>query len=375
MAQTKIAPREDNDEKCNKVQGSKGDKDKTKVILKGKDNLLRKSARAEAVDSHGRFERVSPKRSKSVKKNFEDKRSERASHELMDEDYEDYEDDFEDPGNCFCKTSKGGDVISCAICQRWCHPTCVGLSAVRFEVLGGSEAPFVCPLCVLLKFSKEDPTTKGIDDTKADVQRLTQEFELIKKGLDKLTEQVSMFSSTSPTVTISEIEEVHGGHQLEAVSSTVKEQERKIELHDRQLRSKNVVVFGLKEDNSQDEVNQFRSMLAGKLGMESEQMKIEEAFRLGKQRVGGTRSLLVKLEDKKYKSEIMNRCHLLKGSGIFINRDYTALQRRNLKIMVTRMKKAKEDGCNDVFITRHGVLMLEGSNLGSVDDFELVIGQ
>ena len=55
------------------------------------------------------------------------------------------------------------------------------------------------------------------------------------------------------------------------------------------------------------------------------------------------------------------------------NRDYTALQRRNLKIMVTRMKKAKEDGCNDVFITRHGVLMLEGSNLGSVDDFELVI--
>ena len=89
----------------------------------------------------------------------------------------------------------------------------------------------------------------------------------------------------------------------------------------------------------------------------------------------GTRPLLVKLEDKKYKSEIMNRCHLLKGSGIFVNRDYTALQTRNLKIMVTRMKKAKEDGCNDVFITRHGVLMLEGSNLGSVDDFELDIGQ
>ena len=283
MARMKIAPSEDNDEKCNKVQGNKGGKDKTKVILKGKDNLLRKSARAEAMDSHGRFERVSPKRSKSVKRNFEDKRSEKASHEMMDEDYED---DFEDPGNCFCKTSKGGDVISCAICQRWCHPTCVGLSAVMFEVLGESEAPFVCPLCVLLKFSKEDPTTKGIDNTKADVQRLTQEFELIKKGLDKLTEQVSMFSSTSPTVTISEIKEVHGGHQLEAVSSTVKEQEQKIELHDRQLRSKNVVVFGMKEDNSQDAVNQFRSMLAGKLGMKSEQMKIEEAFRLGKQRVG-----------------------------------------------------------------------------------------
>ena len=42
--------------------------------------------------------------------------------------------------------------------------------------------------------------------------------------------------------------------------------------------------------------------------------------------------------------------------------------------MVAKMRKAKEDGYSDVYITRHGVLMLAGSSLGSVDDFELYIG-
>ena len=35
------------------------------------------------------------------------------------------------------------------------------------------------------------------------------------------------------------------------------------------------------------------------------------------------------------------------------------------------MKEAKEDGCSNVHITRHGVLMVAGSNLGSVDAVEL----
>jgi hypothetical protein len=60
--------------------------------------------------------------------------------ELLDED-------LEDPGSCFCEQSIGDDVILCASCQRWCHPSCVGLSMVMIKVLSESEAPYVCPLC------------------------------------------------------------------------------------------------------------------------------------------------------------------------------------------------------------------------------------
>ena len=60
--------------------------------------------------------------------------------------------------------------------------------------------------------------------------------------------------------------------------------------------------------------------------------------------------------------------------GIFINHNCTALQRRNNIKMLVKMKEAKEGGCNDVYITRHGILMVAGSNLGTVDAMELKFG-
>lgn len=74
-----------------------------------------------------------------------------------------------------------------------------------------------------------------------------------------------------------------------------------------------MIIFGLKEDNSQVEVIFFRGIRVDQLGMQSEQVK---AFRLGKKHPGGTRPILVKLEDMKCKSKIMKRCHLLKRLGI-----------------------------------------------------------
>ena len=53
-------------------------------------------------------------------------------------------------------------------------------------------------------------------------------------------------------------------------------------MHDRQLRSKNIVIHGLDEENSCGPVSQFRNMLSDKLGMESKQVSIIEAFRLGR---------------------------------------------------------------------------------------------
>ena len=28
-----------------------------------------------------------------------------------------------DPGNCLCNSKKGGNVIQCDACRRWCHPS------------------------------------------------------------------------------------------------------------------------------------------------------------------------------------------------------------------------------------------------------------
>jgi hypothetical protein len=53
-------------------------------------------------------------------------------------------------------------------------------------------------MCALLKFSKEDSTMKG--SSKVDIQRLAQEFELMKKSIDKLTDQVRMVRAPHPLI-------------------------------------------------------------------------------------------------------------------------------------------------------------------------------
>ena len=68
----KIVPSVHDEEKGNKAQEKKSEKNKTKGILKGKDNLSRKNARTEAVDSNNyRFE--SSPMSKSAKRNLREK--------------------------------------------------------------------------------------------------------------------------------------------------------------------------------------------------------------------------------------------------------------------------------------------------------------
>jgi hypothetical protein len=65
-----------------------------------------------------------------------------------------------------------------------------------------------------------------------------------------------------------------------------------------------VVVFGMNEETSQDQLNQFRTILGERLGMESEQVSISDAFRLGRKQGGKTYPILVKLGDVKYKTDM-----------------------------------------------------------------------
>jgi hypothetical protein len=71
-----------------------------------------------------------------------------------------------------------------------------------------------------------------------------------------------------------------------------------------------VVVFGMNEETSQDQLNQFRTILGERLGMVPEHVSIIDAFRLGRKQVGQTHPLLVKLGEVKSKTDIMSRCHL-----------------------------------------------------------------
>ena len=104
----------------------------------------------------------------------------------------------EDPGTCICNSKKGGTVIQCEGCQRWCHPSCVCLSTELVRALE-SVANYYCPVCVLKKVAAPQPASASVaqDDERADIAKLIAELDTmkaeirdLKKSLKAINEQL-----------------------------------------------------------------------------------------------------------------------------------------------------------------------------------------
>ena len=107
----------------------------------------------------------------------------------------------EDPGNCFCKSKKGGFVILCDRCDRWCHPACVGIPQEIQKALDTSST-YLCPLCVLKKFSKEKAASDSdnVRDDQNAIAHLIKEFKAIRKDIEDLKESVRELTNKNNSI-------------------------------------------------------------------------------------------------------------------------------------------------------------------------------
>ena len=84
-------------------------------------------------------------------------------------------------GSCFCRNKKGGNVIYCDGCERWCHSTCVGISVEVLKVISEDKTnAYIYPVCILKKFSSL-PLQGGRDVSDGEIQRLIEEFDILRK--------------------------------------------------------------------------------------------------------------------------------------------------------------------------------------------------
>ena len=265
-----------------------------------------------------------------------------------------------DPGSCFCKAKKGGTVVQCNKCNRWCHPSCVGLSPEILRAMD-DDAPYYCPLCILKKFSDapSSPASACGQDDSESIARIVAEFDDMRKDLDDLKRSVSDLSakldafqrpiSSAPSET----------------GETLRAQQRILESHERALRRNNVIVVGVAEDDSCSTYDAIQKLFSEKLNAPGLSF---EARRLGKKKDQGTRSILVRFSDSKSKVSAMKKRSLLKGSKIYMNDDLTPFQKQNQKILLERMRKARGEGKSS-YIAR-GNLFIDGSVVASLDSLE-----
>ncbi|KAL3284919.1 hypothetical protein HHI36_019051 [Cryptolaemus montrouzieri] len=107
--------------------------------------------------------------------------------------------------------------------------------------------------------------------------------------------------------------------KTEKLESENEELKKRLEIVDRKTRKNNLVIYGLKTTEN----------------------AVSDVYKIGK-----TEScpVLLELLNRKLQQQILQNSYKLKGSNISLSPDYTPEERRARKILVVRMREAKEEG-------------------------------
>ena len=287
--------------------------------------------------------------------------------------------------------SVGEDAVFCdGQCQAWIHRRCAGLSTSRFSVVRGSKEPFFCPHCRLETNEKEIHSLKccltTLSSEITDMQKqlstmslaatkttcnsstssnppnseLRKEFTRIQKETSELKDSVKSLSDELARKANAGNDREKAQRQTETVSDLLRTQQKILEAHERELRRNNLVMVGVEESEKID-LEVAKSVLLDKLGVDAD---IIETKRLGK-KSERRRPLLIKLPDHASKICILKLRTKLKGSGIFINEDYTPNQRKGMSRLLTKMRAARSDGKHS-YISK-GVLFIENEKIDFLD--------
>lgn len=115
--------------------------------------------------------------------------------------------------------------------------------------------------------------------------------------------------------------------QLENLSKQFQDLEDKLDYLENQNRRNNIRISGIKENRNESwEATEFKvkSLLKESLELDEKNIIIERAHRTGKSKNGKPKQIVAKLLNYKDKETILKSSRKLKGSGIYINEDFSA---------------------------------------------------
>ena len=220
----------------------------------------------------------------------------------------------------------------------------------------------MCPHCCVAKMQQE------LADTKRQIILLREGIAQAHTVLKQFNEKSQGKSLQRNVKAISRNEETHTcpvkNSKVDPGKKTGEDQSSRVESLDRVLRWNNIVVFGLKREEGKNVQEDVTNLLKERLQVQVDVNEIVEVREIGKKSSTTPRPILIKAAARECKVRILRQKRLLKGSNIWINDDYTKMQRNHL--LEERAKEAREDGCENVYIS-NGLLWMNGLRLGSVD--------
>lgn len=143
------------------------------------------------------------------------------------------------------------------------------------------------------------------------------------------------------------------------------------EMQDRNSRSRNVIMYNIKESNSAESgerIKHDKARVIEVLGrMDCDQSALFKVVRIGR-RESKTRPVKVLFHDARMVGECLSGKKKLMGSEIGVNLDMTIMQRKQVKDLHEEVKRRRENGEKDVMIKyTNGVPQIAKLNISGND--------
>ncbi|CAH1239564.1 Hypp5317 [Branchiostoma lanceolatum] len=183
-----------------------------------------------------------------------------------------------------------------------------------------------------------ESTNKRLDHLVKEVQEIRDSLQYSQKDIEEGKSASSQYEQR-----INEIEAELS--QLKADSTT---SVNKMDYLENQSRRNNIIVDGIpdsKEESWEESEQKVRVMIKEKLKLDPRKIEIERAHRNGRFQPGERpRPIVAKLLRFKDRLTILQNAKNLKGTGIYINEDFSDAVRQKRKNLLPEMRAARERG-------------------------------
>lgn len=135
--------------------------------------------------------------------------------------------------------------------------------------------------------------------------------------------------------------------KIEGLETKVNDIEDKLDYLENQSRRNNIRISGLKEERNEtwsDTEEKVKSLLNEKLELPTDEITIERAHRTGKSYAGKPRQIVAKFLNYKDREMAIQASKKLKGSGVYINEDFSSRVIKRRKDQQDKLVQARKEG-------------------------------
>lgn len=188
------------------------------------------------------------------------------------------------------------------------------------------------------------------------MERIENMFQQLDGNMKSMNEKFDMFT----------LEMIQIKEENKKLREKIRKQEDRIESLEREIRSKNIVVKGvLDEEREKENITKEKiAEVMQKIGICIEEGKdIDDARRIGKYRNQRNRPILVKLAKSSMRSNILKNAKQLKGTEIWIDEDFPKNIQEERRTLIPQLKSARNKGYRAEL--KYNKLIIDGEIYGA----------